>query len=144
MGPTILCFNSVVLWWILLIICLLCLTWGGIYHGKGESFPTIGKFFLVIGLKGNTDLIISCPHYIFLVTIFNLSISFTCLPFCFHSCHTETNNNNINTTQPTDQWQMIETIKSSSTFIAEIRRTRTNKIIIKKQEKWIVESYLYE
>ena len=37
----------------------------GIYHGNGESFPTIGKFFWTI--KSNEDyiLIIFSPHYYF-------------------------------------------------------------------------------
>jgi len=29
---------------------------GGISHGKGESFPTLKKFFFTIGLKGRWHL----------------------------------------------------------------------------------------
>jgi hypothetical protein len=34
-------------------------------HGKVQSLPTMGKIFLTMRLKGNTDLTIGCTHYNF-------------------------------------------------------------------------------
>jgi hypothetical protein len=46
---------------------------GGVSHGTRESLLTMGKFFLTMRLKGNTDLTIGCTHYNFSCHCLHLS-----------------------------------------------------------------------